>query len=132
MPKGTKDMTGVCRYCCQTRIIKGSADMTEEEITEMATMSCECEGAKAYSARKQRLEKAKKCVDELFGEGAGGFAQSGEVTQFMKNGIDAINNGDMRSLTVNLNEGLKCKIMTTTDGKIKVLREAKSVVERKQ
>ncbi len=127
-----KEMTGVCRYCCQTLIIKGSADMTEEEITEEATRSCNCDAAKTYRERIQRAGAAKHSIDELFGEGAGGFAQPAEVTYLMKNGIDAINNGNIKSVTINLNKGLKCKIAATQDDKIKVSREAKSVLERKQ
>lgn len=138
MPKGTKEakeakeMTGVCRYCYQTRIIKGSAGMTEEEITEEATLSCDCEAAKEYRTRMRRSEKAKESVDDLFGEEAGGFTQPDKVIEFMKCGIDAINRGSIKGMTVSLNKGLKCKIAAMSDDKIKVLREAKSVVERKQ
>lgn len=135
MPKETKavkEMTGVCRYCCQTRIIKGSADMTEEEITEAATRSCDCDAAKYYRERMRRLSMAEESIEVLFGEKAGDFSQPGVVTQFMKIGINAINDGDIKSVTINLNKGLKCKIAVAPDDKIKVSREAKSVVERKQ
>ena len=127
-----KEMTGVCRYCHQTRIIKGSADMTEEEITEMATRSCDCEAAETYRMRLQRLEKAKKNIEELFGENAGGFAQRSEIKNLMECGVDVINDGDVRSITINLNKGLKCKIAIMTDDRIKVSREAKFTEERKQ
>lgn len=50
----------------------------------------------------------------------------------MKQGIDLINDGKIRNLTLNLNKGLKCKIAVMTDDKIKVSREIKSVVEFKQ
>lgn len=144
MPRGTKgtaeareaqeekQMTGVCRFCCQTRMIKGSADMTEEEKTESATYSCDCDGAKYYRERMQRRKREEQSIDALFGEGAGDFVQPGVVTQLMKIGIGAMNDGDIKSMTINLNKGLKCKIAVVADDKIKVSREAKSVVERKQ
>lgn len=138
MPKRTKEtaetkaVTGVCRFCCQTRVIDGSTDMTEEEKTEKATMSCNCESAKCYRERMQRMSLAEQSIDELFGEGAGDFVQPGVVTQLMKIGIGAMNDGDIKSITINLNKGLKCKIAVATDDKIKVLREVKSVVEKKQ
>ena len=128
----TKAVTGVCRFCCQTRVIDGGADMTEGEKTEKATMYCNCDAAKVYRERMQRMSLAEQSIEVLFGEGAGGFAQPAEVTYLMKNGIDAINNGNIKSVTINLNKGLKCKIAATQDDKIKVSREAKSVLERKQ
>lgn len=133
--KGTtaeKEITGVCRFCFQTRIIQGSADMTEEEITEMATRSCDCEAAKAYRIRMQCSERAKKSVDELFGEEAGDFTQPDKVIEFIRCGIDAISRGSIKGMTVKLNQGLKCSIEAMKDNKIKVSREVKSVVERKQ
>ncbi len=133
--KGTtaeKEMTGVCRFCCQTRIIRGGANMTEEEKTERATCSCDCDGAKYYRERMQRRNRAEQSIDALFGEGAGDFAQPGVVTEMMKIGIGAMNDGDIKSIAINLNKGLKCKIAVVADDKIKVSREAKSVVERKQ
>lgn len=133
--KGTtaeKEMTGVCRFCYQTRIIKGSADMTEEEITEKATRACDCEAAKAYRIRMQRSERAKESVDDLFGERAGDFTQPNKVIEFMKCGIDVISRGSIKGMTVKLNQGLKCSIETVKDNKIKVSREAKTVEERKQ
>ncbi len=138
MPRGTKGttetkaVTGVCRFCCQTRVIDGSADMAEEEKTEKATMYCDCDAAKIYRERMQRMSLAEQSIEVLFGEGAGDFVQPGVVTQLMKIGVSAINDGDIKSMTINLNKGLKCKIAVVTDDKIKVSREAKSVVERKQ
>ena len=128
----TEELTGVCRYCCQTRIVKGSVGMTEEEITEAATLSCSCEAAVYYQEKTRREKAAKKRVDELFGEAASGFNQDEAVLNYMKQGIDLINDGKIRNLTLNLNKGLKCKIAVMTDDKIKVSREIKSVVEFKQ
>lgn len=128
----TKAVTGVCRFCCQTRVIDGGADMTEGEKTEKATMYCNCDAAKVYRERMQRMSLAEQSIEVLFGEGAGSFAQPGVVTQLMKIGVSAMNNGDIKSMTINLNKGLKCKIAVVADDKIKVSREAKSVVERKQ
>lgn len=130
--KAEKEMTGVCRYCHQTRIIKDNADMTEEQITEAATLACDCEAAETYRMRLQRLEKAKKNIEELFGENAGGFAQRSEIKNLMERGVDVINDGDVRGITINLNKGLKCKIAVMADDRIKVSREAKFTEERKQ
>lgn len=130
--KAEKEITGVCRFCFQTRIIKGSADMTEEEITEMATRSCDCEAAKAYRIRMQRSERAKESVDDLFGEEAGDFTQPDKVIEFIKCGINVISCGSIKGMTVKLNQGLKCSIEAMKDNKIKVSREAKSIAERKQ
>lgn len=126
------EVTGVCRFCCQTRVVIGAAGMTEEQITETATRQCSCEAAKVYKAKILRAETAKKHVDKLFGDKSNDFTQPDEIVDFMKHGIDEINNEYMKSMTVNMNKGLKCKIALTADDKIKVSREAKSVVEFKQ
>lgn len=98
----------------------------------MATRSCDCEAAEAYRIRVKRLEKAKKNIEELFGKNAGSFAQRSEVKNLMECGVDVINDGDVRGITINLNKGLKCKIAVMADDRIKVSREAKFTEERKQ
>lgn len=89
-------------------------------------------GCSLLSGKTRREKAAKKRVDELFGDAASGFNQDEDVLNFMKQGIDLINDGKIRNLTLNLNKGLKCKIAVMTDDKIKVSREVKSVVEFKQ
>lgn len=132
MAKEMKEMTGVCRFCFQSRIVRGAADMTEEQITETATLQCSCEAAAMYRRRMERAEVAKENIDTLFGDESNDFYQSDEIRDFMKHGIDVINNGCMKSLIINMNKGLKCKIALTVNDEIKVSREAKSVVEFKQ
>ena len=132
MAKEMKEMTGVCRFCFQSRIVRGAEFMTEEQITETATLQCSCEAAKVYRTKVQRAETAKEHVDKLFGDASGDFAQPDEIMDFMKHGIDVINNGYMKNLTINMIKGLKCKIALTADDKIKVSREVKSVVEFKE
>jgi len=126
------EITGVCRFCYQTRIVTGGAGMTEEELTEAATRQCDCEAAKGYRTKVRRKEKAEKLVHRLFGEDAGAFMQPGETINFMLHGVDIINNSYIKNLTINMDGGLKCKIALTIDDKIKVSREAKSVVEFKE
>lgn len=132
MAKKIEEMTGICRFCYQSRIIRGAADMTEEQITETATLQCSCEAAKVYRTKVQRAETAKEHVDKLFGNETSDFVQPDEIVDFMKHGIDVINNGYIKNLTLNMIKGLKCKIALTADDKIKVSREVKSVVEYKE
>ena len=132
MAKEIKETIGVCRFCYQQRIIRGEEDMTDEELTERATLSCNCEAAAMYRRRMERAEVAKENIDTLFGDESNDFYQSDEIRAFMKHGIDVINNGCMKSLIINMNKGLKCKIALTVNDEIKTSREAKSVVEFKQ
>ena len=106
--------------------------MTEEELTERATLSCECEAAVIYRKRMERAQAAKDSIDTLFGDESNSFYQPYEITDFMKSGIDVINNGGVKALTITMNKGLKGKIALTGNDEIKVSREAKSVVEFKQ
>lgn len=132
MAKEAKDKLGTCRFCFQSRIVSGSGNMTDEQLIEAATLSCDCEEAVRYQAWAQRTMIAKRRVDELFGDESSDSAQPDIIRNYMKQGIDLINNGSMKKLTVNIGKGLTCRISLVTDEKIKVTREIKSVVEFKQ
>ena len=53
MAKG-ESKTGNCRFCGQSSIIEGGADMTAPQLEEAATMQCTCEKAMAYQETANR------------------------------------------------------------------------------
>lgn len=132
MSRKTSDKVGVCRFCGQSQIVSGSGDMTAEQLTESATLSCGCELARKYQATSERTTVAKRRVDELFGDELSDFAQSEDIRDYMKQGIDLINKGGMKKITMSINECLKCSIALMAEEKIKVIREIKYIKEYKQ
>ena len=55
------DMTGVCKYCGQTKIVKAE---TQEEADRTATLDCNCQGGELERKKKHVKEQ----LDELIGE----------------------------------------------------------------
>lgn len=56
-------MTGVCRYCGQTRIVKAE---NQEEADRSVTLNCNCEGGEFERKKKEVGSR----LDELIGETA--------------------------------------------------------------
>ena len=56
-----KDLTGVCKYCGQTKIVKA---LTEPEADDVVTLECSCPGGEMERRKKQVTEQ----LDELIGE----------------------------------------------------------------
>lgn len=86
--------TGSCRFCGQNIMIEDGADMTEPQR-----------------------------VNELFGEEAGDMKQPEVVQTIITQAVDAICDKKMKSATVTIRTGLKCRIMQIVKDKIKVVRE---------
>ena len=114
--------TGTCRFCGQSIIVEGGADMTAPQLEEAATMACECEKATAYKETKTRRETAKQRVEELFGDESE-EKQPDAVKKIILDAVDAICDKKMKSATITIREGLKCRIMQMAKDKIKVVRE---------
>lgn len=58
-----EDMTGVCRYCGQTRIVKAE---NQEDADNSVTLNCNCEGGEFERKKKEVGSR----LDELIGETA--------------------------------------------------------------
>lgn len=89
MAKG-ESKTGNCRFCGQSSIIEGGADMTEPQLEEAATMCCTCDDAKLYQETANRRGTAKQRAQELFGENAGEYKQPEDILELINNAIDLV------------------------------------------
>ena len=58
-----KDMTGVCRYCGQTKIVKAE---DQDDADDKVTLDCSCEGGEFERKKKEVGSR----LDELIGETA--------------------------------------------------------------
>lgn len=118
---------GACRFCGQQHIIENAAEMTEPQLEEAATMRCDCDNARGYQEVATRRKTAKKRAQELFGEGAGQFAQPEGMLNLINEAIDCVCDKDAKQIVLTIRTGLKCRIMAMAKDKIKIVREVSGV-----
>lgn len=115
---------GTCLFCGQSIIVDGGEEITEQQLREYATMKCSCDAAQKYQENVMRRDLAKERIGELFGEGAEEeFQQPENVRGLLLDAVDAVCNEDIKSVTVTIRKGLKCKIAWTATDKLKVTRD---------
>ena len=85
---------GFCKFCGQAYMVDADPEATEEELNELATAKCGCEGATHYAWKKSTLEVFAQDLEVVFGKENKAmkdlFATAGEM----------IMNGRMKALTV--------------------------------
>ena len=126
-----KQITGECSFCGQQRMLTVSADADEENIRMAAVLSCGCQQALHYQQKTRRIRSAQAHVDSLFGAGAGDNEQDAQVVGIMKRGIELIDGGWIKSFTIELYDGMKCRMAVMKNDEIKVSRTIKAEVELK-
>ena len=124
MPEGVETQTGVCCFCGQSGIIHTMIEWDQERVNEEVTLNCQCEAAQNYKKAKERREKAKKRIQELFGERAENPV-SEEVVAIMELVVDSIENKGMKSITIDLGHGIRGKVAKMAKESIKVERSEK-------
>lgn len=113
-----------CRFCGQSIIVDGGEEMSPQQLEEYATMKCGCDGAVKYQENGTRRHLAKERIRELFGDGAEEeFQQPQTVRGILADAVDAVCNEEIKSVTLTIRKGLKCKIAWTSAEKIRVTRE---------
>lgn len=70
MPDGVESQTGYCRFCGQAGMVHTLTGWSQEDVDEAVTCKCECDAAKKYAESKERVQKAKSRITELFGSTA--------------------------------------------------------------
>ena len=66
MPDGVESQTGYCRFCGQAGMVHTLTGWSQEDVDEAVTCKCECDAAKKYAESKERVQKAKSRITELF------------------------------------------------------------------
>ena len=109
-------MTGTCRYCGQTKIIKAE---DQEHADALVTIDCNCEGG-AFERQKKEVRDT---LAALIGEQApeyGWEATTPHIYECIANMADLVVAGDIASIGLRIAEtNLK---ITRTKGKINVER----------
>lgn len=117
----TKTQTGYCKFCGQSGIIYAPKTRSQEEVNEAATCRCECDEAKKYAESKERVQKAKNRITELFGSNAERPIDQDVVT-IMLDVVDAIEARHMKGVTIDVGQGVRAKVSKMAKESIKVER----------
>ncbi len=115
------EKNGECAFCGQQRIIQVPEDWEQGQINEAATLQCDCEAAQEYAKAKERKDKAKKRITELFGSGAE-KPVADDVVNLLLSTVDAIEDKHMKGITVDVGHGIKAKVSKMAKESIKVER----------
>lgn len=121
MPDGVESQTGYCRFCGQAGIIRPLKHWSQEDVDEAVTCRCECDEAKKYAESKERVQKAKNRITELFGTHAERPIDQDVVT-VMLNVVDAIEARHMKGITIDVGQGVRAKVSKMAKESIKVER----------
>lgn len=125
MPEGTIAQTGYCRFCGQAGMIHAMAEWSQDEVNEAATCKCECDEAKKYAESKERVQKAKNRIKELFGSTAERPIDQ-DVVAIMLLVVDAIEGKQMKGITIDVGLGVKARAAKMAKESIKVERSETS------
>lgn len=125
MPDGVESQTGYCRFCGQAGMVHTLTGWSQEDVDEAVTCKCECDAAKKYAESKERVQKAKSRITELFGNTAERPIDQDVVT-VMLNVVDAIEAKHMKGITIDVGQGVKAKVSKMAKESIKVERSETS------
>ena len=96
-------------------------DDNQDAVNEAVTCQCQCEEAKKYAESKERVQKAKNRIRELFSsEAEKPIAQT--VVSIMFLAVDAIEAKAMKGITVDVGQGVKARVSKMAKESIKVER----------
>lgn len=114
-----KSETGTCIYCGQVNAfeIEDGMALSEEERDKIATKECSCENAKNAREQEAAYEKAEWEIDKIFRE------DDEKVKDIMRKGMRAIQNDEIKSMTIDTGLNVKCKVSMSVTGCIKVERK---------
>lgn len=121
MPEGAEEQTGFCRFCGQGGVVHTITGRGQDSINEAVTCQCQCEEAKKYAESKERVQKAKNRIEELFGSTAEKPIGQG-VVNIMFQAVDAIEAKAMKGITVDVGQGVKARVSKMAKESIKVER----------
>lgn len=102
--------------------VQNAGGLDEGTKNEAATENCECPEAKWYTAKKEQKERARDRITMLFGENNGVVSCNEAVLELLNKIANEICEGRIKVATIDMGDGVKAKINTTSQGSIKVER----------
>ena len=125
MPDGLESQTGYCKFCGQAGIVRTLNGWSQEDVNEAVTCQCKCEDAKKYAESKERVQKTKNRIMELFGNGAE-KAVDERTVDIMLLAVDAIEAKELKGISLDIGQGVKAKVYKMAKESIKVERSETS------
>lgn len=115
-------VTGICKFCGQAAARKALGEWDTEEINELVTETCECLDARIYAHKKGQKERANASIDLLFGKDNKSVAIPDAAADLLRKAVYPVCEGFIKSVTVDIGNGVKGKIGITPKGIVKVER----------
>lgn len=84
---------GFCKFCRQGIAVDADPDTSEQELNDLATAKCTCDGAIHYAWKNAVLEEFDQNLEVL-------FRKQPDIVELMKLGGQMIMDGKMKKLTV--------------------------------
>lgn len=97
-------------------MIRAEVDAIDEEKNEIATNECDCAGAKKYRRLQTESDIARENIDSLFAE------KNPEAAALLKEAITPIQNGKIKSLSIQVTPKIKASIKKSTKDSLVVNR----------
>ena len=117
---------GTCRFCKQIKAIHPLFPWDQETLDECASEICGCTGSQIYAARKKRVEKAAKLIEQKFGHSIDDDDYNMEycagVCEILNNIAKAVSEEKIGKTTIRITGKVKCDISLSKQGKIKIER----------
>lgn len=85
---------GYCKFCGQTYMVEADEDASKDELNELATAKCDCQGAALYAWKKETLAVYDQDLEVIFKTG------DDELKELFYRAGRMIMNGQMETLNV--------------------------------
>lgn len=144
MAKKSKQITGTCRHCGQTRIIyipdgKEPGEYTQEELDDTATEQCECEKAVTAEAKnrqkKEAVDRMNKYYNDIIAAIKPGQDEAGKIEHLrgrqvlMTTIIESVCDRDIAAAGIQLTAAEAFMVSFKSGGALKVKRTYKGAEE---
>lgn len=119
---GVVTATGSCKFCGQAATRKALEEWGQEDIDELATETCECLDAKIYTYKKGQKERTNDRIDLLFGKDNKIVTVPDAAVELLHKAVYPICEGFIKSIAIDIGNGVKGKMTVTSKGNVKVER----------
>ncbi|MBQ9613988.1 MAG: hypothetical protein IJV14_15595 [Lachnospiraceae bacterium] len=107
---------GFCKFCGQAYMIDADPEATEEELNEIATSKCRCDGALQYAWRESVLAVFSQDLEVVFGQENEGikklFSAAGEMIMDGKIKTLSVKQSEEKTLGLKMKDKGLCIIVT--------------------
>ena len=85
---------GFCKFCGQAYIVDADPETSEEELNELATAKCDCEGALTYAWKESVLQTFRQDLEVVFGK------ENRDMKELFSKAGSMIMQGRIKTLTI--------------------------------